>query len=268
MNNILNDLLIIIPSYNSTEKDILKTFSGINDDYHVLVIDDGSDIPFEKVSGMIINKFKNLVIQRFVPNKGIELSLKSAVEIANELGYKYVARLDIGDYCSKDRFIKQYDFLEKNEDYVIVGSNVNYVDIDGNLISGFRSTLDDVNIRKKMCINNAFVHSSVMLRLKSVNEAGNYRDKYIACEDYDLFYRMLNLGKAYNLEEYLVYYTLSQNGISAEKKNKQITNRMRIIIENIRFKKNFTRSCLGIFRCFIELLIPRSLLKKFISIIK
>ena len=69
----------------------------------------------------------------------------------NETGnYKYIARLDTGDYCQGKRFAIQEDFLDKNPSIKIVGSNVIAIDTKGNFLYNMVMPAEHEEIKKRM----------------------------------------------------------------------------------------------------------------------
>ena len=111
---------IILPTFNA-EKYLEKTiFSIINQNYKnfELIIVDNESIDNTK---NIINKFKKINIKT-INKKTQNLAEALNLGIAVSKG-EYIARIDADDLIRKNRFVKQVEFLEKNMDYDIVGTN-------------------------------------------------------------------------------------------------------------------------------------------------
>ncbi|HBQ8794634.1 TPA: glycosyltransferase [Klebsiella quasipneumoniae] len=252
------DYIILIPSFNSLQNEIEKTLASTPLEANILIVDDGSAIPFQDTYIKCSIKRENLSILRLDKNVGIETALKLGVESAAK-EYKYIARLDIGDDGNENRFQICKDFLNNNKDIVLVGTWARFVNTEGNQLFIHRPDIDDKNIRKKMFINNIFVHPSVMMRTDSVLKAGNYSNKYPACEDYDLFFRLMKFGKVANIDMPLVNYTVDYNSISSKKRKKQIINRIKIIINNFTLFRNGVYPYYGLLRNIAMLLVSRKL---------
>ena len=65
-------------------------------------------------------------------NLGISKSLNL---IISKIDTKYIARMDADDFSYKERFQNQIEFLETNEKIDILGTNVDYFDLNGDFLS-------------------------------------------------------------------------------------------------------------------------------------
>lgn len=248
---------ILIPSFNAKEHEVFNTFSNIDKSYNILVVDDGSNIPFEDLFGNSLQEFRNLTIHRLNENVGIESALRLGTELIAD-DFEYIARLDIGDKSSPERFEKQVSYLDENPECVLVGAWARFINTSGVVQFISRLPEEDNEIRKKMFINNMFVHPVVMMRCDAIVKCGGYRRKYISCEDYDLFFRIMSFGKVKNLPEELIDYEVNFSSISSNKRNIQVMNRLRIIVANFSFFKYGFYPYYGLLRNTLMLLINRN----------
>ena len=103
----MRDLIVLMPVYND-QKDMIRTLDSINEDnndFSVLIIDDGSKTPLT-----LNNKqYKFTVkIHRLTVNKGITGALNAGLDLISEMdNIRYIARLDAGDIQVKNRFKTQ-----------------------------------------------------------------------------------------------------------------------------------------------------------------
>ncbi|WP_413652021.1 glycosyltransferase [Pantoea sp. B65] len=252
----MNSYAILIPSYNSNRDVILRTFQGLPLDAHIFVVDDGSKIPFSNVIGTELSQYSNLQVIKLEKNAGIENALNSGLGNIID-NYTYVARLDIGDSCMSERFAAQVNFLERNPDYDLVGCWANFVDMDGNSLFVSKTPVEDNEIRNRMFINNMFIHPSVMMRCAALKKVGLYSTYYEACEDYDLFFRLMSNGKGHNMPYAWLNYEVNDNSISSAKRNKQIKNRIKIIKQNFSFFQYGLYPYYGLIRGVVFLFIGR-----------
>lgn len=254
--------VILIPSYESSADDLMKTIESLPLEHDILFVDDGSQQALEKTLKDIYSKDEefykyNITILTLSSNQGIEKALAAGIKSV-ATNYEYIARMDVGDVCKEGKIDKQIFFLENNTDYVIVGTWADFINNKGDLLFTSQLPTDDITIRKKMFINNMFVHPSVVMRSSAVLKAGNYSDKFKACEDYDLFFRLLNIGKGHNLPISLLNYEVSPGSISSVKRNIQVINRIRIILKNFRFIEYGFYPYYGLFRNLVMLLVGRN----------
>lgn len=204
---------VVMSVYNA-EKYLKKAIESILNqtfsDFEFIVINDAStDSSLEIMNSFqdtrikLINKPNNKGFKGFVENLNMGLDLSKG---------KYIARMDADDIARLDRFQIQYDFLEKNPEIFIVGSDLNLIDYNDNNIGYLKSFVQHQNIIKKFNSENALYHPVIFFR----NETDiRYRDKFKACEDFDFYLQLLSDGKKFsNLNQPLLNYRILDNSIS------------------------------------------------------
>ncbi len=67
-----------------------------------------------------------------------------------------------------------------------------------------------------------------MFRTQALDEIGMYSMRFPAAEDYEFFYRFVDLGKVANLDEVLIQALDDPTGISQRRRRRQILSRMKI----------------------------------------
>lgn len=173
----------------------------------IVLIKDG---PLTSELDYVINEFQNLYSSIFNivtldKNKGLGKALSIGIlKCTNEL----IARMDSDDICLFNRFEIQLNFLNKNLNVDLVGSNVEeFNNIPGDL-KRFRIMPESGDKLKKYSkFRNPLNHPSVMFRKSKVIQAGNYDDDILYFEDYSLFIRMLKNGsKFYNIQSSLLNF--------------------------------------------------------------
>jgi glycosyltransferase involved in cell wall biosynthesis len=173
----------------------------------IVLIKDG---PLTSELNYVINEFQNLYSSIFNivtldKNKGLGKALSIGIlKCTNEL----IARMDSDDICLFNRFEIQLNFLNKNLNVDLVGSNVEeFNNIPGDL-KRFRIMPEKGDKLKKYSkFRNPLNHPSVMFRKSKVIQAGNYDDDILYFEDYSLFIRMLKNGsKFYNIQSSLLNF--------------------------------------------------------------
>ena len=171
-----------------------------------------------------IKYYKNSTSRGISKNRNLGLSLT--------LG-KYIAVLDSDDeWIDKNKLQKQLDFMEKNPDYVLIGSNIKIVDERGNFMKNTNFETEDINIRNKILISNQIPHSTVMYKKYLAENNGSYDEKLSCVEDFDLFLRLGIFGKFKNLKEITTSYTRHSQGISQKKRLTMAWNHFKIVWKN------------------------------------
>ena len=167
-------------------------------DFEFIIINDAStDSTLE-----IIKKYqiKDKRIQLIINKKNIGLtkSLNKGLKISKG---KYIARQDADDVSLPKRLEKQYEFLEKNKQIILCGTDYINIDDKGQKLPKRRVIYDWKKIKKILPKDNPFVHSSIMFRNKGLF----YREKFELAQDYDLYLNLLTKGmKMINLKRVLI----------------------------------------------------------------
>lgn len=173
--------------------------------FELIIVDDGSTD--DSVS--IIQRYKDprIKLHKNPDNMGLVNTLNAALKLCNG---KYVARMDADDICLPDRIYKQVDYLDNNEDVVMVDCIMEYIDENGMRLSRYNSShITPQAIKYSLPYSNVLGHSSIMMRKVPYVQYG-YR--HTDFEDYDLWLRMINDGVTiHKLAEPLLLYRIHNN---------------------------------------------------------
>lgn len=134
---------------------------------------------------------------------------------------EFIARIDHDDIMQFDRLEKQFSFFRKNPDHVLVGSNVTLIDQNETRIRETSYPLSNDEITKALRHKNVFAHPSVMFKRTAAITSGLYRKFYEGAEDYDLWLRMIGMGKVANLKDSLTLYRQHPGQMSIKNLRKQ-----------------------------------------------
>jgi len=233
----VNKLIVLIPHYNSFPQ-LLESIRSIDESINIdlLIVDDGSSKEILVKSEIEKNyKLGKVFLEFLHKNQGIEHALNRGLELIETMNYEYIGRLDCGDYCIKNRFLKQITYLEENKGTHLLGSWVNMVDGHGKKLFVLKHPISYKEIKKKMYLNSMFVHPSVVFRFSILKEVGHYPTNYKAAEDYAFFFKIIKKYKSENLPEALLNYVIDDNSISSTKRKLQVKNRIKIIKDNFNF---------------------------------
>ncbi|QXP80598.1 MULTISPECIES: glycosyltransferase [Winogradskyella] len=260
-------LIILIPHYNDPEG-LQISIASINEDFPVdiFVIDDGSSVELNEKE--LTNSFTNgkIFFNYLEENKGLSYALNKGLEFSIKNGYEYTGRLDCRDLFVKNKCSKQLSFLDSNTDIKLLGTWAKMVDEESNQLFILKHPIKHDEIKKKMYLNNMFVHPSVIIRTEVFNDIGLYNKKYSkAAQDYDLFFRIVKKYEVANYPEVLLIYEMSLNSISSKRRRLQIRHRINIIIENFYFGLYPIH---GIIRSSVLYFLSRETTTKLKSIIK
>jgi len=230
--------IILIPHYNNSKALINSIQSiGIDEVVDILIVDDGSEkevIEENKILNIVHKNIKVFFIY-LKRNLGIEYALNEGLKWIISKNYKYIARLDCGDFCVNNRFLIQEGFMEKNNDIHFIGSFSEAIDKNNRSLFTLTPPTTHSEIKKKMYLGNLFIHPSVFFRTSIIKEIGYYPTNYEAAEDYAYFFKIVRKLQTSNINQVLVKFVIEENGISALKRRVQINNRVKIIWDNFYF---------------------------------
>lgn len=214
---------------------------------------------FSTDNSLIIAENKKKIDSRIVlikneKNLGISKSLNL---IISKIDTKYIARMDADDFSYKERFQNQIEFLETNEKIDILGTNVDYFDLNGDFLSASNLPLSDGSIKKDLSINNVLIHPSVIMRTKFLKEIHGYNNFFFNAQDYDLWLRARKKYNFSNLKKPLMRYRIVEK--------KSIINDLYGILarmKNLTLNKYFINQFLWIFISIILIFLRRLGLKQ------
>lgn len=167
-------------------------------DFEFIIINDGSTDNTEN----IINNFNDDRIVKINNEKNIGLvkSLNIGLEIAKG---DLLARMDADDVSYNNRFKEQVEFMDKHEEVGVLGTQVNHVDVLGNLIAVTNLPITHPDIVWRMLFNCPIIHPTVLMRADLIRKIGGYDINYKHIEDTELWSRLIDKTKMNNLKEVL-----------------------------------------------------------------
>ena len=208
--------------------------------WELIVLDDDSNDDTGRILEAFRAKDGRIRYYKNSPSLGISRNRNLGLSLSKG---KYIAILDSDDYWTdNDKLQKQFDFLENNPEYALIGSNIAFVNTDGTLIRLSDNEASDTNIRAKMLTVNQISHSAVLLRKKVLNETGVYDENLQVAEDYDLWLRIGRKYKFANLKETTVNYTVHNGNISNENTSKFYRVTEMIAKKNKNYYPNYWKS--------------------------
>ena len=177
-------------------------------DWELIMCDDGSTDNTYQIATKYSEKDNRITVIKNDTNSGLAFSLNHCLKYAKG---EYVARMDADDISLPNRFEKQVAFLNKNNDFDVVGSCIQLFD-----------GTNDLNVRKvkeipekKDLIKGApHAHPTIMMRKIVYDKLDGYTvsKRTQRCEDLDMWFRFYSAGyRGYNLQMPLLKYRESLN---------------------------------------------------------
>lgn len=203
-------------------------------DFELLIINDGSTDETETIIRSFDDDRIRLINQ---PNRGVAAALNTGLLNARS---GFIARFDADDICMPERLRIQYDFLKANPQYIIVGSDADYMDMHGDYVFTCRmpahTNEEILELSASQC---PFIHAAVLYRKAPILQAGGYDEHACAFEDHILWATCTRLGKTCNLPLVLLQVRLNPGSVSIDEKWR--TKRFREIKSRSISRRSLTR---------------------------
>jgi len=222
-----------MPVYNCRqyiEESVNSILNQTYTDFEFIIIDDCStDGTFEYLSSLADSRI-NLI--RKPKNSGYTISLNMGLEIAKG---EYVARMDGDDISLSDRFAKQVNFMDNNQDVVVCGGAYEIIGSKWKFVP--KCTNDEI-IFDMMSVS-VIAHPTAFFRNSILKENNiTYNKDYEPAEDYKMWTLLSEYGKLANLNDVLLYYRMHPNQTSSLRAKSQ--NEISKLI-SLEFVKNLSK---------------------------
>ncbi len=184
-------------------------------DFEFIIVDDASnDGSLERIREINDERITLIVNPQ---RAGLAASLIIGLEASKG---EFIARMDADDVSLPARFERQLDLIKAHPEIDICGTWARTIGSKPRQLWQYPAS--DANIKAEMLFASVLVHSSVMLRRKSI-EAHNirYNEKLEAAQDYELWVRLSNEVTFANLPEVLVEYRLHENQVGEQRSSAQ-----------------------------------------------
>ncbi len=194
-------------------------------DFEFIIINDGSTDETKQILDRFAAQDSRIrVIHQ--KNSGLAASLNRGVRIARG---NFIARQDADDVSLPGRLEKQMAFFKCHPEIILCGTWF----VEKNEDKGKRIRkypLDDYTLRSNIKYVNLFCHPSVMFLKKAFIQAGGYDESFSTAQDFELWIRMVQVGKVANIPEILVEKRIGfGNTISWGKRKEKVRVLRRVI---------------------------------------
>jgi glycosyltransferase involved in cell wall biosynthesis len=170
----------------------------------IVIVKDGRlTEPLDRLLNSRLKEYPDLfTVVGYESNKGLGEALNFGLKYVDT---EFVFRMDADDLSVPDRCEKQWEFLQANKEVDVLGTNtLEFIDDPAKPIRIKKVPEKHEDIKRMAKMKNPMNHMTVAFKTSQVREAGGYRHAPFF-EDYDLWVRMLILGKQFhNLQENLV----------------------------------------------------------------
>lgn len=218
---------VFIPVYNA-EKYLKETIESILnqtfEDFELLLINDGST----DRSVEIINSFddKRIKLVNNEKNMGLPFTRNRALDFIES---EYIALMDSDDIANKDRLKEEIEFLDKNKEIDVVGSDFVMFFPDGEK-KYVRTPSNPEYIKAHLIFSICIANPSTMLRNSFIKKYNlRYRNDFFVCQDYSFWVDVCKFGNISNINKPLLYYRSGHDNISKRSSEKKAQQRKQLL---------------------------------------
>lgn len=209
-------ITVLLPAYNAgpyireaVDSVLRQTFT----DFELIVINDGSKDDTAQILDSYTDPRMKVVHQE---NMGLVRTLNKGLAMARG---KWIARFDADDVCYPRRLEEQVAFMQRHPDYVLTGSEADYMDEHGNFIFTYKfRNYEDAEIRAAAFRECGMIHASVMYSKQAVLDAGGYDEHAITFEDHLLWRNLAAHGKMSIMRKPLIKVRFNPDSVTIDEK--------------------------------------------------
>lgn len=227
---------VVMTAYNASKYLSLAIESILNQtykDFEFLIIDDCSTDNSLEIINKYSTKDERIIVIENKTNKGVSKSCNYAIkEIAKG---DIIVRMDSDDIAKPNRMDVLINYLDHHPAVIAVGSNADFIDMEGEFIFTSNLPLTNNDILKSLEQRATFINPTTAFRKESFLKVGGYYEpiKHYF-EDYMLWWQFSKIGKLEILKESLLFYRIVMNSISS----KELSAEYKILEQQI-VKKGF-----------------------------
>lgn len=200
-------VLMAVYNNESTLEEALQSIIDQDfNDWELVVIDDYSDDNTSKLLTKYSESDKRIKIIKNDVNLGLAISLNKGIQACNS---ELIARMDGDDIMLQGRLRTQFEFMTQNPEIGVLGGGAVIMDTSGCGLNIVMQPETHDEIRKTLALRNPVNHPSVMYR-RSVIIGHKYNEKLRKKQDYELWSRLIDKVKFYNLQIPLIKYRVKQ----------------------------------------------------------
>ncbi|WP_276132360.1 glycosyltransferase family 2 protein [Polluticoccus soli] len=207
---------VLMPAYNAgpyIREAVDSVLAQTYTDFELLIINDGSKDDTANILSTYTDPRIKVLHQ---DNMGLVKTLNKGLSIAQGT---HIARFDADDVCYPHRLQVQVDFMQQHPDHVLVASEADYMDEQGNFIFTYKlKDYEDSAIRASAFKECPFIHSTVMFIKDAVVKAGGYDARAVTFEDHLLWRDLVPYGKMENLRQSLIKVRLNPESATIDEK--------------------------------------------------
>lgn len=240
-------LAVLLPTYNAASyirDSIGSILNQTFEDFHLYIYDDFSTDDTENIVATYDDN--RIFYRKNKENLGIAKTLNRGFDDLLHK-YQYIARMDADDWSYPQRFEVQLKMFEQDADLIMCGTQGYWLtDLEKIPLVKWKYPIAYNALKLSLLFSGSFGHSSVIFNSGFlIKNNFRYRASIETCEDWELWTRILEIGKATNSPKYLMKYRMLplSNHRDPKKRALHLKERSAIIVKQwLNFGFNVNRS--------------------------
>lgn len=205
---------VVIPNYNHTRFISNAIQSVLAQDYlnyEIIVVDDGST----DGSRDAVARFGEKIRYIWQKNQGLAGARNTGIRVA---AGELIGLLDADDEWRPDYLEQMLALVEKHPEGWVYYCMAQCMDVDGHVLPQYVGGPPvEPNLLYQVLLRaNFIIPSTVIFRRKTIVEFGCFDVGLRSCEDWDLWLRLLPIGKIVGTSQSLVRYRVHGNSLSTD----------------------------------------------------
>jgi Glycosyl transferase family 2 len=186
-------------------------------DFEFLILDFGSTDNSKMIASRYAQADSRIKLHE-VPTCGLGEARNAVCSLAQG---RYIAVQDADDISLPNRLAVEWEFLQAHPDVAVVGSETQWVDVNGKSLWVHHAPTEDHEIKTALATHCPFVQSSVLVRKDAFVAVGGYRSPFAPAEDYDLWLRVSEHFACANVKDVLLKYRIHTQQVSLRNRRQQ-----------------------------------------------
>jgi glycosyltransferase involved in cell wall biosynthesis len=210
---------IILPVYNAAIflKDAIDSIiNQTYNDFELIIINDGST---DNPEDIILSYDDERIVYIFQENLGVAKTLNTGIQLAKG---ELIWRHDADDISCKHKLEVQVDFLMKNIDFGLCGTQIAFMSFNGKIAFNYLQPSDSYfNGSNFRIVNRAdfnpyspITHATILVRKELLENLRGYRDWFVTSEDIDTWLRLLQITKLAVIKDPYYFVRLSNSSVT------------------------------------------------------
>jgi glycosyltransferase involved in cell wall biosynthesis len=222
--------------------------------WELVIVNDGSEDGTKQIISEYASKDGRVIFIDFPQRRKLVGCLNAAIYSARG---SLIARMDADDIMYPKRLEMQVDFLMRNMNVGVVGSDISIINEKSEIVGTRRYPITDKAIKRRLRRKNPFCHPAVMFRRGLLdNYAAVYSSEYPRCEDYELWIRLHQVTNYFSLNEPLLKYRYHSQQITSKKIRQVHLDEARLIVNSVLKRKLPIISLLFLYSALFHILSP------------